>query len=229
VADRNFPSFLLFFHFRSILLSSSAPLTRTFANQKIMNNSSSAAEMNREPTSISSRGPFPGPPAPTGAGASVSHSSRSFEEDRAEAQIKKLALPASASEIIEAGPPLARMLSFSDGSKRSRRDSSGGAFTPALLAETISAHLTDLEKVNALLSTELERERIALSEVVCFSRRLQAALEACVNTQGEVEEAALRAVSSVRIKADKENQILRARIEELEVRDTSREYRGDYN
>jgi hypothetical protein len=118
------------------------------------------------------------------------------------------------------------MLSFSDGSKRSRRDSSGGAFTPALLAETISAHLTDLEKVNALLSTELERERIALSEVVCFSRRLQAALESCVSTQSEVEEAALRAVSSVRIKADKENQILRARIEELEVRDTLRASQG---
>ena len=163
------------------------------------------------PASATSSG-VPGPGA-----HSTTDSSHSFEEERALARARN---PVNAAvvptpPVYEKSVPIARALSFTSSGKRRRSPNTAPA--PALLAESIIAHLADLESANALLSAELQRERIALSEVVCYSRRLQTALESCVQTQSEVEDQALRSVSSVRQEAEAALTILQARIEELEV------------
>ena len=154
----------------------------------------------------------------SGPAPSITDSSRSFEEERALTRARN---PSGAAVVIPTPPvnektvPIARALSFTSSGKRRNPFNSGPA--PALLAESIIAHLADLESANASLSAELQRERIALSEVVCYSRRLQAALESCVQTQSEVEDQALRGVSIVRQEAEAAHSVLHARIEELEV------------
>ena len=159
-------------------------------------------------------------PGPGPGDHSITDSTRSFEEERAAA---RTLVPAAVS--TKKSVPLARALTFTTaaltGKRRIRYSSPGSAPAPApapALAESIIAYLADLQSANASLSVELERERIALSEVVCYSRRLQSALESCVQTQTEVEDQALRSVSVVQQEAETVQLALLARIEELEVK-----------